>query len=164
MPQKSIFEEYGKNNSYYKGIYGLYKYYCYLLGVFPKKHPKQYLPYSIRKEVYKLEQFSQQVRFMHEKNIVTKDDLDDFVKNNNEELRVLKGTRENLWKKYHRAKNEEKQTQILAEINDIQPKIKELYKYDKYCKEITKRAECIQNNLNNFDKDIQKVKDNSRSL
>ena len=49
-------------------------------------------------------------------------------------------------------------------IHDIQPKIKELYKYDKYCKEITKRAEGIQNNLNNFDKDIQKEKDNSRSL
>ena len=49
----------------------------------------------------------------------------------------------------------------LAGINDIQPKIKELYKYDKYCKEITKRAEGIQNNLNNFDKDIQKEKDNS---
>lgn len=43
-------------------------------------------------------------------------------------------------------------------------KIKELYKYDKYCKEITKRAEGMQNNLNNFDKDIQKEKDNSRNL
>ena len=86
------------------------------------------------------------------------------VKNNNEELRVLKGTRENFWKRYHKAKTKEKQTQILAEINDIQPKIKELYKYDKYCKEITKRAEGIQNNLNNFDKDIQKEKDNSRSM
>ena len=164
MSQKSIFEEYCKTNNHYKGIYGLYKYYCYLLGLFPKKYPKQYLPYSIRKEVYKLEQFSQQVRFMHDNNIVTKEDLDNFAKNNNEELRVLKGTRENFWKRYHKAKTKEKQTQILAEINDIQPKIKELYKYDKYCKEITKRAEGIQNNLNNFDKDIQKEKDNSRSM
>lgn len=81
-----------------------------------------------------------------------------------EELRILKGTRENLWKRYHRAKAEEKQTQILAEINDIHPKIKELYKYDNYCKEITKKAEVIQNNLNNFDKDIQKEKDNSSTL
>ena len=164
MSQKSIFEEYSKTNNHHKGIYGLFLYYCYLLGVFPRKHPKQYLPYSIRKEVYKLEQFSQQVRFMHEKNIVTKKDLDNFVKNNSDELSELKGKRENLWKRYHRAKNEEKQTQILAEINDIQPKIKELYKYDKYCKEIIKRAEGIQNNLNDFDKDIQKEKDNSRSL
>lgn len=161
MPQKSIFEEYTKTNKHHKGIYGLYLYYCYLLGVFPKKHPKQYLPYSIRKEVYKLEQTSQQVRFMHEKNIITKEDLDNFAKNNSNELSELKGTRENLWKRYHRAKTEDKQTQILAEISDIQSKIKELYKYDKYCKEITKRAEDIQNNLNNFDKDIQKEKDNS---
>lgn len=164
MTQKSIFEEYSKTNKPHKGIYGLYLYYCYLLGVFPKKYPKQYLPYSIRKEVYKLEQFSQQVRFMHKKNIVTKEDLDNFAKNNSNELSELKGIRENLWKRYHRAKTKEKQTQILAEINDIQPKIKELYKYDKYCEEITKRAEGIQNNLNNFDKDIQKEKDNSRSM
>ncbi len=164
MSQKSIIEEYSKTNKPHKGIYGLYLYYCYLLGIFPKNHPKQYLPYSIRKEVYKLEQISQQVRFMHEKNIVTKEDLDNYSKNNSDELSELKGKRENLWRRYHRAKTEDKQAQILAEINDIQPKIKELYKYDKYCKEITKRAEGIQNNLNNFNKDIQKEKDNSRSL
>ena len=56
------------------------------------------------------------------------------------------------------------ETQILDEINNIKPKIKELSKYDKYCKEIIKRTEGIQYNLNNFDKDIQKEKDNSRSL
>lgn len=71
---------------------------------------------------------------MHEKNIVTKEDLDNYSKNNSDELSELKGKRENLWRRYHRAKTEDKQTQILAEINDIQPKIKELYKYDKYCK------------------------------
>ena len=101
---------------------------------------------------------------MHEKNIVTKENLDNFAKNNSEELNKLKGKRENLWKRYHRATTEDKQNEILAEINDIQPKIKRLYKYDKHCKEIIKRAEDIQNNLNNFDKDIQKEKDNSRSV
>ena len=39
---------------------------------------------------------------MHEKNIVTKEDLDNFVKNNSNELSKLKGKRENLWKRYHR--------------------------------------------------------------
>ena len=57
-----------------------------------------------------------------------KEDLDNFAKNNSDELSELKGKRENLWKRYHRAKTKEQQTQILAEINDIQPKIKELYK------------------------------------
>lgn len=93
--------------------------------------------------------------------IETKKDLDDFAKKNYEELSTLKGKRENLWKKYHRAKTEEQKSEILAEINDIQPKIKELRKYDKFCKDIKDRSESIQNNLNNFDNDIQKEKDNS---
>ena len=74
------------------------------------------------------------------------------------------GKRENLWKKYHRAKTEEQKSEILAKINSIQPTIRDLRKYDKYCKDIKDRSESIQNNLNDFDKDIQKEKDNSRSL
>lgn len=72
------------------------------------------------------------------------------------------GKRENLWKRYHRSKTEEDKSKILAEINSIQPKIKKLRKYDNYCKKIKKRSESILDNLNNFDKDIQKEKDNSR--
>ena len=96
--------------------------------------------------------------------IETKEDLDNFAKTNFEEYKNLMGKRENLWKKYHRSKTEEQKSEILAEINSIQPTIKELRKYDKYCKDIKDRSETIQNNLNNFDKDIQKEKDNSRYL
>lgn len=74
------------------------------------------------------------------------------------------GIRENLWRKYHRANTEDKRTEILSEINVIQPKIKELRKYDNYCKKITKRTEIIKSNITNFDKDIQKGKDNARSV
>ena len=165
IPQKSIFQEYlSKTNNHHKGIYGLFLYYCYLLKVFPQNHPKQYLPYSIRQEIKKLDSFSEQTRFMVYNKIDTKEDLELFAKNNYEELSILKSKRENLWKRYHRSKTEEKKTEILAEINDIQPKIKEFRKIDNYCKEIRKRSESIQDNLNNFDKDIQKEKDNSRSM
>ncbi len=141
IPQKSIFQEYlSKTNSHHKGIYGLFLYYCYLLKVFPKEHPKQYLPYSIRQEIKKLDSFSEQTRFMVENKIETKEDLEEFAKNNYEEYRNLMGKRENLWKKYNRAKTEEKQSELLTEINDIQPKIKELRMYDNYCKEIRKRS------------------------
>ena len=99
-----------------------------------------------------------QVRFMVNNNIETEEDLEYFSKTNYEEYRNLMG------KRYHRAKNEEDKSKIITKINDIQPKIKELRKYDKYCKDIFERSESIQNNLNNFDKDMQKEKDNSRSL
>ena len=95
--------------------------------------------------------------------IETKENLDNFAKTNYEEYKNLMGKRENLWKKYHRAKTEEQKSEILAEINNIQPVIKELRKYDKYCKNIKDRSESMQNNLDNFDKDIQKEKDNSMS-
>ena len=164
LPQRTIFEEYSRSNKHHKGIYGLYLYYCYLLNVFPQKYPKQYLPYSIRKEVKKLNEYSEQVNFMATNKIETKENLDNFAKTNYEEYKNLIGKRENLWKRYHRAKTEEDKSEILAEINSIQPTIRDLRKYDKYCKDIKTRSESIQNNLDNFDKDMQKEKDNSRSL
>lgn len=165
MSHKSIFQEYlSKTNNHHKGIYGLYLYYCYLLGVFPKNHPKQYLSYFIRQDVKKLESFSKQTEFMVDNKIETKEDLEVFARNNYKEYQNIMGKRENLWKRYHRAKTEEKRTEILAEINDIQSKIKEFRKINNYCKEIRKRSETIQDNLNNFDKDVQKEKDNSRNL
>ena len=165
MSQKSIFQEYLlKTNNHHKGIYGLFLYYCYLLGVFSKTHPKQYLSYSIRQDIKKLESFSEQTRFMVANKIETKEDLEAFAKNNYGEYRNLMGKRENLWKRYHKVKIEEDKSKILVEINSIQPKIKELRKYDNYCKEIKKRSESIQDNINNFDKDILNEKDNSRIL
>lgn len=164
LPPRTIFEEYSRSNKHHKGIYGLYLYYCYLLNVFSQKYPKQYLPYSIRKEVKKLNEYSEQVNFMATNKIETKENLDNFAKTNYEEYKNLIGKRENLWKRYHRAKTEEDKSEILAEINSIQPTIRDLRKYDKYYKDIKAKSESIQNNLDNFDKDMQKEKDNSRSL
>ena len=161
IPQKSIFEEYLKTNESHKGIYGLYLYYCYLLGIFPKKHPKQYLPYSVRKEITKLDEYSNQIVFMKKNNIETEEDLNNFSKINYDEYKNLMDKREKLWKQYHKVKIEEDKSKILSEINDIQPKIKKLRKYDKYCKSIKERAKAMQENINNFDRDIQKEKDNS---
>ena len=101
---------------------------------------------------------------MKKTNIKTEEDLNNFSKINYDEYKNLMDKRENLWKQYHKVKTEEDKSKILSEINDIQPKIKELRKYDKYCKNIKERAKSMQNNINNFDKDIQKEKDNSRSL
>lgn len=88
IPQKSIFEEYLKTNKSHKGIYGLYLYYCYLLGVFPKRHPKQYLPYSIRKEITKLDEYSNQIVFMKKNNIETEEELNNFSKTNYENIKI----------------------------------------------------------------------------
>ncbi len=90
-------------------------------------------------------------------------DLESFAKNNYEKYQNLM-EKEKIFGNDIIGQKEENKSVILAEINDIQPKIKELSKLDKYCKEIRKRHESIQDNLNNFDKDLQKEKDNSKDL
>lgn len=101
---------------------------------------------------------------MANNNIETKEDLECFSKTNYEEYRNLIGKRENLCKRYNRAKSKEVQSEILSEINTIQPKIKELRKYDKYCEEIFERSETMQSNLNNFDKVVNNEKESYKYL
>ncbi len=67
-----------------------------LLGVFSKNHPKQYLPYSIRKEITKLDEYSNQIVFMKKNNIETEEDLNNFSKINYDEYKNLMDKREKL--------------------------------------------------------------------
>ena len=162
--QKSIFEKFlSITNNKHKGILGLYYYYCYLLGVFPKENPKQYLPYSIRKEIKKMEQYSEEARFMVSNKIETKDDLEILLKNTEEQYYKSTSDRTNLWTRHRRAKTDDVKNEIKSKIDEIQPKIKELRKQIKYCKNIKERSEEMQNNINNFDKDLAKETDKSWS-
>ena len=165
IPQQTIFQRYLlETKSTHKGIYGLYLYYCYLLNVFPTKQPKQYLSYEIRKDIKKLELISEETRFMASNHIETKEDLTSLAEKNYQEYSDLVVRRRNLWQHYRRAKTEDNKSTILNEINTIQPKIKELRKINKYCKDILARSEKMQDNINNFDKDLEKEKDNQRTL
>ncbi len=163
MSNNDIYKSYLlKTNKKHKGIYGLYLYYCYLLKVFPQEHPKQYLPYSIRKDIKELDRISEETIFMVDNKIETYDDLVAFKQENNQELNILKSKRENLWRKYHRAKTDDKKDLIHQEIQELQLKIKELQKYNKYCDGIEKRSKSIQNNINEIDNVKVKEKENVR--
>ena len=165
MPHKTIYQQYlSKTKSKHKGIYGLYLYYCYLLKVFPEEHPKQNLPASIRKDIRKLDQISEETRFMVNNKIETLEDLLSFKEQNSIKLAELVSNRANLWRKYKRSKTEDDKVKIYNEIEELQPQIKELYNNRRYCDIIYKRSIEIPNNLDNFNRDINiiKEKDNIR--
>ena len=165
ISQRSIYQQYLlKTKSKYRGIYGLYLYYCYLLKLFPKEHPKQNLPYSLRKDIKYMNQISEETRFMVSNKIETFEDLNSFREENSIKLEQLISKRTSLWKKYKRAKTEEDKVKIYKEIEELQPIIKELFKNNKYCDGIEKRSVEIQDNIDNFDKDIgiSNEKDNIR--
>ena len=162
MSQKTIYQQYLlKSKNKHKGIYGLYMYYCYLLKVFPEEHPKQNLPTSIRKDIKKLDQISEETRFIVNNKIETLEELLSFKEQNSIKLQEFVSKRANLWRKYKRAKSEDGKVKIYSEIERLQPQIKELYNNRSYCDGIYTRSIQIQNNIDNFDRDINipKVKE-----
>lgn len=162
MSQKTIYQQYLlKSKNKHKGIYGLYMYYCYLLKVFPEEHPKQNLPTSIRKDIKKLDQISEETRFIVNNKIETLEELLSFKEQNSIKLQEFVSKRANLWRKYKRAKSEDDKVKIYGEIELLQPQIKDLYNNRRYCDGIYKRSIQIQNNIDNFDRDINipKVKE-----
>jgi len=155
MSQKTIYQQYLlKSKSKHKGIYGLYLYYCYLLKVFPEEYPKQNLPASIRKDIKKLDEISRETEFMVTNNIETLENLLSFKEQNSIKLAELVSKRANLWRKYKRTKTEDDKVKIYSEIEGLQPQIKELYNNRRYCDGIYKRSMDIQNNIDNFNRDI----------
>ena len=155
MSQKTIYQQYLlKSKSKHKDIYGLYLYYCYLLKVFPKEYSKQNLSASIRADIKKLDQISEETRYMVNNKIETLEELLSFKEQNSIELQELVSNRANLWRKYKRAKTEDDKVKIYNEIEGLQPQIKELYNNRRYCDGIYKRSIDIRNNIENFDKEI----------
>ena len=64
-----------------------------------------------------------------------------------------------FWKKYKRSKTEDDKVKIYNEIESLQPQIKQLYNNKKYCDGIYKRSTDIQDNIDNFDKETDMIKE-----
>lgn len=86
--------------------------------------------------------------------IETLEDLLSFKQQNSIKLQELVSKRANLWRKYKRAKTEDDKVKIYKEIEMLQSQIKWLYNNRRYYDGIFKRSIQIQNNIDDFDKDI----------
>lgn len=160
---EKVFEKnYSKENKKHKGIYRLYLYYCYLLKVFPTEQPKQYLPYSIRKDIKKLDTISEETRFMERNKIETIEELLLIKETNDSKLDESVGNREYMWVKYHRAKTESKKIEIYNNISKITEVIKKCRKIKKYCEDIEKRSYSMIENIKEIDK--VNIKDNEKDI
>lgn len=89
--------------------------------------------------IKKLDEFSNQVRFLAKNNINTEQELLDY-----EKIKPLKSERENLWKKHKRAKTEEDKKTIENQIVEISKKITPLAEKIKHCNNIKIRLDKIK--------------------
>lgn len=134
-----------------KGFIALYYHYCYLLKVFPNNVPQQRLPASIRADVSRMEELSNEARFLYANNIKTLDDLINYKDETNFKIKELLSQRERFWTKRKLSKDENQMHQIAEEISSLNDKILQLRKKVELCEDIKTRIPKIDENLTELD-------------
>ena len=134
-----------------KGFIALYYHYCYLLKVFPNNIPQQRLPASIRADVSRMEELSNEARFLATNKIKTMDELKNYKDELNFNINGLLSQREILWKKRKLLKDENEKHRTAEKISAINDKLSELRKGVMLCEDIETRIQKINKNLDELD-------------
>lgn len=95
-------------------------------------------------EIKKLDEFSNQAKFLCKNNIKTEQELLDYEKLAYEKINPLKSKRENLWRKHKKAKTDDEKKNIENQIVEISKKITPLAEEIRHCKNIRLRLEKIK--------------------
>lgn len=131
----------------------LYILICLLLRIDPLPQKIEIKKYKvpITKEmkisIKNLESLSQQTILLAENKINNLEELKTYRYNLEENLRILKGKRENLWRKRSKETNLEIKEKITHEINDLKDLIKKANKDIVNCYEIENRTILLKNQL-----------------
>ena len=149
----------------------LYILICLLLRIDPLPEKIEFKDYRIpitkemKISLKHLESLTQQTILLAENKINNLDELKSYRYNLEENLRILKGKRENLWRKRKKETNPEIKEKITHEIADLTTLIKKSNKDIVNCYEIENRTILLKNQLElEKSKEItkDKKKDNSR--
>lgn len=108
-----------------------------------------------------LESLSEQTILLTENKINNLNELKSYRYNQEEKLRILKGKRENLWRKRSKETNPEIKEKITHEIDDLNVLIKKVNKDIVNCFEIENRTILLQNQLE-IEKSQEKARDNNK--
>ena len=95
-------------------------------------------------EIKKMDEYSNQAKFLAKNNINTEQELLDFEKSAYARVNPLKSKRENLWKKHKRAKTDEEKQTIENEIVEISKQITPITEEIRLCNNIVQRVDKIR--------------------
>lgn len=135
------------------GIYGLFLYYCYLLGKFPQEYPSKRLPPSIRADVKKMEQISEETKLLVSQKIETYQQFLEYKNSINSQFNELKGKRELLWQKEKWVKTESEKENIRSVIEELNVEIYSLRKEVELCDGIEERLPIINSKVKEIDEE-----------
>ena len=141
-----------------KGLYGLYKYYCYILKVYPRHNPRRILSPALRLEIKKMDEISEQTRLLVSNKIETYEQLlfyKNSVKNEFEDLTKIYN---NLWNKIKTIPDKDEQDKVRNQIEVVNNVIKQKRNEVKVCEGIEKRINEVEKNIREFEEEKGKEK------
>lgn len=113
----------------------------------------------MRIELKYMNELSRQAVFLNENKIGSLEDLNSFRTKLEDEVRTLKGTRENLQRKKRKSMNQEDITKFDEELKILAPKIKQLNIDIQNCYKIEKRTILWQKD---YDKAMEKEQEQQK--
>ena len=120
--------------------------------MFPNNVPQQRLPASIRADVSRMEELSNQAKLLATNNIKTLDDLLNYKDDITYKINELSNQRERLWTIRKLSKDEEEMKKYAEQISTLTTNIDKLRKEVEQCEDIKKRIRVIDENLEELDK------------
>lgn len=138
----------------YHGIVALYRYYCYLLKVYPNKKYNNYT--YIKDDVMKLEKYNLIIR-MFDREQITDDELfrkyEIMINNKYDDLINI---RKKLRKQFSSINNEQEKIRIMKKIKEINEELPKLKKEIDLCNEINVESISIKEKIEGLEKENQK--------
>lgn len=135
-------------------LYNLYLYYCYRLGYFNKPKEKQNmreynrLPYLLREDLMKLDQYSQEAELLGKHHIDTSRQLFSYTQSVENEIKTLTEERKHLRNKIRRKDiSEVELSKSKAQISEISDRLKTLRRELSLCKDIAERSGVLEKNV-----------------
>ena len=122
-----------------------------MLKVFPDNVPQQRLPPSIRADVSRMEQLSEEARFLATHKIKTFEELSNYQDDVNFKIKEILDQRERLWAKRKLSKDENEMHEYAEQISSLNDKLVKLRKRVELCEDIKTRVPKIYNNLSELD-------------
>ena len=144
-------------------LYRLYLHYCYILKVYPKsKKTRIKITPEMRKEIKKMEEISDEIKFLCRNKIKTTKELFSYKELVTDELKNQMKVRNTLRRKRQKEKEPEKRQKLCDDILDLSDKIKYLKQEVVYCEKIEEQNQKIKQNIKDMEEKEQEPEKSKR--
>ena len=136
-----------QNTKKITGFRALYLHYCYFLGLIPKKRKRAPLSPELREACRRTQQLSQQLILVHQAQLHTQADVEQFLDAIVQNIQQLQSQRTHCYNHLRRCNDEEKRAALLQERNQCTTALLLLYQQRKIALRILDARDALRADL-----------------